>query len=229
MSYTYGPVGVTKVNGTTFGVTNMDIGITDPSGSTSLGQVISTGVGKEIGAFKILVQGASDAAVNLCGTQTTDPYTGVVTPGTNGSYTTINSETQTGAVVDQILKILAQKVTILAYQVGCITTYTGVPGTGTLSNTNQISVIFEQTAAWSAANYTISGGTYNGNTGPYNDYNVTVLGLQQAITTSGPNGNGTNVGVNGTNISTTVVYNAGVSAQGVTFGSGQFGSSIQLG
>lgn len=188
--YTYVP-GITRSNGDSMGVENMDIGIRDQSGFSSLGTIISTGVGKEIGAFKILVKNTGGAsAIDLHGTQTKDPYTGTVTNGTSGATTT-PSEMQVNGVVEAILKVLSQKVTVLAYQVENDTS-------------GQISVIFEQTAAWS--------NTDNGSV-PVNDYGFLVKGLSNAITALG-----TAVGVNATDISGTVVWDAGKTS-GNTFGS----------
>jgi hypothetical protein len=194
MSYIYSGIGVTRANGDAMGVDVMDIGIRDFTGYSSLGRVITTGIGKEIGAFKILVKNNSAAAINLAGTQTKDQFTGVVTPGTSGSYTTVNSEIQSGGVVEAILKVLAQKVTVLAYQ---------VEG----DNSGQISVIFEQTDAWSNANDSATTPTV-----PTNDYGFVVLGLQQAIAALG-----SSVGLNGTDVRGTLVYDAGLSS-GNTFG-----------
>lgn len=213
MSYLYGSgtgIGVTRVNGDSQGIENMDIGIKDPSGYSSLGHVISTGIGKQVGAFKILVLNNSAVAQNLCGTQTKDPYTGTVTNGTNG-LTTTPSETQIGGVVEAILKVLEQKVTVLAYQVG-----NGTGGTvavdGGSAVTNQISVIFEQTAAWASANDSSSAPTV-----PLNDYGAVVLGLQQAIQALG-----SSVGINGTDVRGTLVSDAGL----VSSGNYTFGTSI---
>lgn len=182
MSYIYSGIGVVKVNGNTMGVDVMDIGITDPSGYSSLGQPVVTGIGKEVGMFKIIVKNVSAVAQNLAGTQTKDAFTGVVTPGTLGSYTTINSETQTGGSVDQILRVLAQTTTVLMYQ---------VEG----DNSGQISVMFEQQKAWAdvfASN--VVAGTGTSALGPY------VAGLQDAIRALG-----TTVGVNSIDVSGTVV------------------------
>lgn len=220
MSYVYSNIGVTRVNGDSMGVEVMDIGIKDPSGYSSLGTIISTGIGKEIAAFKIIVQSGATigaaAAVNLAGTQTKDPYTGVVTNGTSGSYTTVASEMQVGGVVEAILKILTQKVTVLAYQVEN-------------TNSGQISVIFEQQAAWSASFYGQSGAgnsNVSGMIAPTNDYNLVVADLQTAIQALGAT-----VGINGTDVRQTVVVNAGTTAtQGAQalLTAGQFGTSIKF-
>lgn len=186
--YTYVP-GITRSNGDSMGVENMDIGIRDQSGFSSLGTIISTGVGKEIGAFKILVKNTGNTAIDLHGTQTKDPYNGVVTNGTSGATTT-PSEMQVGGVVEAILKVLSQKVTVLAYQVENDTS-------------GQISVIFEQIAAWS--------NTDNGSV-PVNDYGFLVKGLSNAIVALG-----SAVGVNATDVTGTVVWDAGKTS-GNTFG-----------
>jgi hypothetical protein len=197
--------GLTRSHGDSGGVTNMDIGIDDQSLASSLGTVISTGVGKEIGAFKILVKNNSGTAVDLHGTMTTDLYTNTVLVTGNS----IASQMQTGGVVEAILKVLSQKVTILAYQVNN-------------DATGQISVIFEQTAAW-AANPT---GTDATPTGPLNDYGSIVPSLEVAIRTIGgvTIGAANSVGYLNTDISGTTVFNAGTS----TANNGGFGNSIQL-
>ena len=223
MSYVYSNIGVTRVNGDSMGVEVMDIGIKDPSGYSSLGTIISTGIGKEIAAFKIIVQSGATigaaAAVNLAGTKTTDPYTGVVTTGPLGhtpDYSGVFSEMQVGGVVEAILKILTQKVTVLAYQVEN-------------AATGQISVIFEQQAAWSASFYGQSGAgnsNVSGMIAPTNDYNLVVADLQTAIQALGAT-----VGINGTDVRQTVVVNAGTTAtQGAQalLTAGQFGTSIKF-
>jgi hypothetical protein len=232
MSYIYSNIGVTRVSGDAMGVDVMDIGIRDNSGYSSLGTIISTGIGKEIACFKIAVQSGATigaaAAVNLCGTQTKDQFTGVVTPGTSGSYTTVNSEIQSGGVVEAILKVLAQKVTVLAYQVG-----NGLGGSvavdGGSTVLNQISVVFEQQAAWSASLYGQSGGgnsNVSGMIAPTNDYGLVVADLQSAIQALG-----SSVGLNGTDVRQTIVVNAGTTATAggeALLTAGQFGSSITL-
>ena len=222
MGYQYTNIGVTRTHGDATGVAVMDVGIDRASidgYATSLGTIISTGVGKEIGMFKIVVKNASAAAQALNGTKVTDLNTGAIVFAGNGTP----SQIQAGGVVEAIMKVLAQKVTILAYQVESDTS-------------GQISVMFEQIQAWSASFYGQSGGG-NGNTSgmiaPTNDYNLIVADLQTAIQALG-----TTVGYNvpsSTNgqldVSGSIVVNAGTTATlaaeaAVT--AGQFGSSFKL-
>lgn len=216
--------GLTRSHGDSGGVTNMDIGIDDVSLASSLGRVISTGIGKEIGAFKIIVQSGANigaaAAVDLHGTQTYDLYTGAVLATGNGT----DSQMQPGGAVEAILKVLEQKVTILAYQVE--------------NNTSgEISVIFEQTAAWSASFYGQSG-TGNSNASgmiaPTNSYGSVVADLQSAIQALGQYvGYQTTVAGTTTNhyvdVRQTIVVNAGTPATNTAeaqLSAPQFGTSI---
>lgn len=147
MSYTYASIGVTRTHGDANGVVVMDIGI---AGATSVGIPIVTGIGKEVNLFKILVKNNTPAAVDIRG------------------------ELVTGATVEAILKVVAQLVTVLMYQVENDTS-------------GQISILVEQKDAWS-------------DTGTTNDYGFTIPSLQAAIRALGATVGVNSIDVRGTTV-----------------------------
>jgi hypothetical protein len=223
MSYIYSGIGVTRANGDATGVTNMDVGIDTAAYdgfASSLGKILSTGVGKEVGAFKIVVQSGANAgaaaAVALNGTKVTDLYTGAIIFAGNGTP----SQIQVGGAVEAIMKVVSQLVTILAYQVENDTS-------------GQISIMFEQTNAWAASKYGTADGNGHPTLLPTNDYGLTVLDLQSAIqalgSTVGYNVSGSTNGQ--VDVRQTIVTNAGTAA---TFAAetgasaGLFGNSMKF-
>lgn len=152
MSYTYASIGVTRTHGDANGVVVMDIGI---AGASSLGVPIVTGIGKEVNLFKILVKNNGATAIDL-------------------HQTGAASEMQTGATVEAILKVVAQLVTVLMYQVENDTS-------------GQISILVEQKDAWS-------------DTGTTNDYGFTIPSLQAAIRALGATVGLNSIDVRGTTV-----------------------------
>lgn len=222
MSYIYSNIGVTRDHGDATGVVNMDVGIDRAAVdgyATSLGTIISTGVGKEIAAFKIVVQsGASTgaaAAVALNGTKVWDISTGNVVYAGNGT----SSQIQSGGAVEAIIKVVSQLVTVLAYQVEADTS-------------GQISILVEQTNAWACSPWGGSGSGVPTNS-PKNDYGTVVSDLQTAIQALGSTVGYTPFGQSAQTIDVrqTLVVNAGTTAtytaEGLLTGP-QFGTSIKL-